>query len=198
MLKPIISQLNRNLCALCAVSLVCGFIGQAIVFVSVALVPTASAAQPKLLGTYKAWRVFENGESVTKTCYAITKPATTAPRNVRRGEIFMAITHRPGQGVRNEVSVRIGYPFSQKSKPFARIGQEDFQFFTGAQTSSAASAPWAWMVNIAHHAPMVEAMKRGTTLTFKGTSARGTLTTDRYSLYGFTAAMAALDKACPQ
>jgi len=163
-----------------------------------AYMPTTSAASPKLLGTYKAWRVFENGESVTKTCYAMAKPASTAPRGVRRGEIFMAITHRPGQGVRNEVSVRIGYPFSQKSKPFARIGQEDFRFFTGAQTSSAASAPWAWMVNIAHHARMVEAMKRGTVLTFKGTSARGTLTTDSYSLYGFTAAMAALDKACPQ
>jgi hypothetical protein len=40
-------------------------------------------------------------------------------------------------------------------------------------------------------------MKRGNELVFKGTSARGTLTTDSYSLRGVTAAMKALDAACP-
>jgi hypothetical protein len=40
-------------------------------------------------------------------------------------------------------------------------------------------------------------MKRGNQLVFKGTSARGTLTTDTYSLLGFSKALARLNQACP-
>ena len=43
---------------------------------------------------------------------------------------------------------------------------------------------------------MVQAMRRGNELVFKGTSERGTLTTDSYSLKGVTAAMKAIDRAC--
>ncbi|MGB1026239.1 MAG: invasion associated locus B family protein, partial [Rhodospirillaceae bacterium] len=39
-------------------------------------------------------------------------------------------------------------------------------------------------------------MKRGRDMIVKGTSSRGTVTTDTYSLSGVTAAMNAIDKAC--
>ena len=39
-------------------------------------------------------------------------------------------------------------------------------------------------------------MKSGKQLIVRGTSSRGTATTDTYSLAGFTAALAASDKAC--
>jgi len=39
-------------------------------------------------------------------------------------------------------------------------------------------------------------MRRGGTLVVKGTSSRGTDTTDRYSLMGFTAAHNAISQAC--
>ena len=40
------------------------------------------------------------------------------------------------------------------------------------------------------------ALKAGTTLVVRGTSQRGTNTTDTYSLRGVTAAMTEIDKAC--
>ncbi|MFO1113388.1 MAG: invasion associated locus B family protein [Rhodospirillales bacterium] len=43
---------------------------------------------------------------------------------------------------------------------------------------------------------IVAAMKAGQKMTVRGTSARGTITTDTYSLSGFSAALAAIDKAC--
>ena len=55
---------------------------------------------------------------------------------------------------------------------------------------------WAWVDNEAGQGALVNAMKRGNELVFKGTSERGTLTTDSYSLKGVTAAMRAIDKAC--
>ena len=45
-------------------------------------------------------------------------------------------------------------------------------------------------------AMIIKAMRAGNTLVVKGTSSRGTLTTDTYSLKGFTAVHNALNKAC--
>ena len=44
---------------------------------------------------------------------------------------------------------------------------------------------------------LVRAMKGGLNMVVTGRSTRGTKTTDTYSLLGFTAAMNAIDKACP-
>ncbi len=54
----------------------------------------------------------------------------------------------------------------------------------------------AWLEKPADETRMVEAMKAGSTLTVVGKSNRGTTTTDRYSLTGFTAAHNAISKAC--
>ncbi len=166
-------------------------------FVQTAQAQNQSANQPKQIEKHKAWRVFTLGAGAAKTCYIVSEPMEKKPTNVRRGEIFISVAHRPGQAVYDEVSVRIGYPFSPQSSPFARVGADGFNFFTGAKMGAASSA-WAWMENPAEHSALVDAMKRGNRLTFKGTSARGTLTTDVYSLLGFTAAKQKLDALCPQ
>ena len=150
-----------------------------------------------LKGTYKDWRLFVDTDSAIKTCYIAGEPREMEPRNAKRGEVFLSVAHRPAQGVRNEINVRIGYPFSAISKPFAEIGADEFSFFTGVQAQNGADEA-AWLAEISQQPRMVAAMKRGLWMIFKGTSARGTLTTDSYSLRGFTAAMRALDAACPK
>lgn len=160
------------------------------------------AAVPSTTGAVDAqasfndWRLFVETDGPVKTCYLVGEPNDSDPRSARRGDIFLSVAHRPAQGVRNEVSVRIGYPFSATSSPFARIGSDEFAFFTGVQAQNGADE-WAWMTALDQQPRLVDAMKRGSELVFKGTSARGTLTTDRYSLRGFTKAMKALDAACP-
>lgn len=168
------------------------------VFILCALFVQAQAqTAPKQIEKHKAWRVFTLGAGAAKTCYIVSEPVEKKPSKARRGEIFLSVTHRPGQGVYDEISVRIGYPFSPQSNPYARVETDSFSFFTGAKMGQASSA-WAWMENPAEHENLVGAMKRGNRLTFKGTSARGTLTTDVYSLLGFTAAKQKLDALCPQ
>ena len=65
----------------------------------------------------------------SKNCYIAGEPKRSTPKNARRGDIFLIVAHRPGQGVRNEVSVRIGYPFSATSEPFARVGSDEYALF---------------------------------------------------------------------
>ncbi len=55
----------------------------------------------------------------------------------------------------------------------------------------------AWLASMNDEAGFVAALKKGTKLLVHGTSAKGTKTTDTYSLSGFTAAIAIIDKACP-
>ena len=155
----------------------------------------AQAIEPK--ATFKDWRLFVSRQNTIKSCYIVGEPRTMQPRTARRGAVFLSVSHRPAQGVRGEVNVQIGYPFSASSNPFAKIGADEFSFFTGVQAQNGADEA-AWLIKLKQQPRMVRAMKRGTTLIFKGTSARGTLTTDRYSLRGFTAAMRAMDAACPK
>ena len=42
----------------------------------------------------------------------------------------------------------------------------------------------AWIKNVAEEARMIDAMRKGADLTVKGTSGRGTQSTDQYSLKG--------------
>ena len=137
----------------------------------------------------------ESSWTIATRAIVVAVYAVPVPRAARRGDVFGTVSPRPGAGVRNEVSVRIGYPFSAESNPFARIGSDSFAFFTGVRANTNAKE-WAWVDNEARQGALVNAMKRGNELVFKGTSERGTLTTDSYSLKGVTAAMKAIDKAC--
>ena len=55
---------------------------------------------------------------------------------------------------------------------------------------------WAWLKDTSDEDRMATAMRRGSSMTIKGTSQRGTLTTDRYSLSGVTAALNKIDETC--
>ena len=153
-----------------------------------------SANAPKLVETHRDWSVYHYGTGDAEICYILAKPKRQRPSGLNRGRVFFTITHR-ADGTRNEVSLRAGYKFSPKSKPFARIGREDFPFYTGAQEGGE-RAHWAWMHTHSDEAALVKAMKKGDQMVVKGTSSRETLTTDTYSLLGVTKALAAIDRKC--
>lgn len=151
-----------------------------------------AAAQSKgrqFLGGFRDWDAFKeiraNGE---KTCYMISVPKDTAPKNVRRGEIYVIITHWPEAQIRSQVNVVVGYPFKDGGTASAIIDGRTHKMFTRGER--------AWAYDDKQDRDMTEAMKRGTKLVVKGTSSRGTNTTDRYSLSGFTAAHNAITQAC--
>ncbi len=143
---------------------------------------------PRLIGKYRAWEAFVYKESGKQVCFILTDPSSTKPENVRRGQIYIVVTHRPADSVRDEVSVYVGYPLRDKTEASVTIGNKNFQLFTSGQS--------AWAYNSADDKAIVKAMVRGSDLIVKGTSQRGTATTDKYSLLGFTAARNAINKAC--
>jgi invasion protein IalB len=54
----------------------------------------------------------------------------------------------------------------------------------------------AWIKNVAEEARMIEAMRKGADLVIKGTSGRGTLSTDQFSLKGLSEGLSRAEQEC--
>ncbi|MEX1147770.1 MAG: invasion associated locus B family protein [Sphingomonadales bacterium] len=155
---------------------------------AIAQSPGQSAGR-EFLGGYRDWDAFKERRADGETiCYMISVPKDTAPANVRRGEIYAIITHWPKAEIRSQVNVVVGYPFRENSTASAAVDGRAFQMFTQGER--------AWAYDDKQDRDMTNAMKRGARFVVKGTSSRGTNTTDNYSLSGFTAAHNAITQAC--
>jgi hypothetical protein len=141
------------------------------------------------LGTFKNWTAWKGTDANGEMCYISAAPKTSAPEGVRRSAIHFLVIHRKGLGTKNEVQTLIGYPFNtSNSNASATIDGKTYQMVTEGEA--------AWLASTADEPTFVDALKAGSTLIVKGTSQRGTDTTDTYDLAGVTAAMAEIDKAC--
>jgi len=160
-------------------------------------VSPALASAPKSIGKFQNWSAYVAGENEQRICFVVSKPRYKVPRKAKRGDIFMSITHRPAEKLRYEASIRVGYSFSKQSKPKADIDGSSYRFFSGTQVANGAPE-WAWLVDLDKTQDLVTNMKKSNRLVFHGLSSRGTTTRDTYSLIGFSKAIKAIDKACPQ
>ncbi|MGB3809679.1 MAG: hypothetical protein WA943_06250 [Parvibaculum sp.] len=157
--------------------------------------PASAAEAPKLLGKFDDWAAYSFGTGTDRICYVLAEPTTQEPKGTKRGDVYFMITHRPGRNIRNEISMRAGYPFSATSKPFATIGKDRFQMFSGV-SEGGEHQYWAWLDNTKDEDTMVKAIRAGSSMVVKGTSAKKTLTTDTYSLKGSSSALGKIDTAC--
>ena len=148
----------------------------------------AAAAGPTSIGTFKAWTAWTGKDSSGLICYVSAEPSASKPTGLNRDPVHFLVVHRKALGIKNEVQTLIGYPIKKDSKPASNIDGKTYPMI--------AEGSGAWLASTADESGFVAALKKGATLTVTGTSQRGTLTTDTYSLAGVTAALDAIDKAC--
>ena len=117
-----------------------------------------------------------------------SRPIRDEGNYTQRGEIAFLVTHRPAEGRIGEVSYRGGYTYQGNSMVEVRVDGQIYQLLSQGGI--------AWPANSETDQALVAAMRRGATAIVQGTSSRGTLTTDTYSLQGFTAAYDAITSAC--
>ena len=155
-----------------------------------AATPAAGEVQPTLLGQYGDWGAYAAAPAGHKVCFALAKPKTTKtePTGRKRDPSYVFVASRPGENVRNEVSVIIGYPFKTSSDATAEVGTAKFAMYT--------QNDGAWIKNIAEEARMVDAMRKGADLTVKGMSGKGATSTDQYSLKGLAQALDKIEQEC--
>ena len=147
-----------------------------------------AAAQEKALGAFRDWSAQTFSEGGKTVCSMWSQPSKAEGKYTRRGEIYAFVTHRPASKRIDELSFEAGYTFKPDSEITVAIGDETFTLFTKDST--------AWNRTAEGDAALVKAMRAGARMIVKGASSRGTLTTDTYSLRGFTAAHNAINAAC--
>ena len=103
---------------------------------------------------------------------------------MQRGDVRLFVAFRPGESVTNEVSFTSGYPFRSGSTVKLQVGSDGYTLGPGQGDA----AEWAW-TDPSDDSRAVAAMRRGTSAVVTGTSSRGTITEDTFSLSGFTAAI---------
>lgn len=148
----------------------------------------AWAEDDRLIDNFGDWSAFAENEGGNKTCFMGSLPKKSEGKYKVRGEIHVLVSHRPAEKIFNEISFRAGYTYKEGSEVTVDIDDEAFKLFT--------DEGHAWAYDAKADAALAKAMRAGKSMVVRGSSSRGTTTTDTYSLKGFTAAHNAINKAC--
>jgi hypothetical protein len=150
----------------------------------------SGGAEPTLIGQFGSWGAYSAVPNGKKVCFALAKPSSskTNPPNRPRDPAYAFVSTRPAEKVTNEVSVMIGYPLKPGSESTLEVGGATYAMYT--------QGDGLWIKNAAEEARMVEAMRKAPDVVIKGVSAKGTETTDTFSLKGLSQALDRLAQDC--
>jgi hypothetical protein len=155
--------------------------------------PVAAApggAEPTLIGQFGTWGAYTATPNGKKVCFALAKPSSskTNPPNRPRDPAYAFVSTRPAEKVTNEVSVMIGYVLKPGSESTLEVGGASYAMYT--------QGDGLWIKNAAEEERMVDAMRKAADVTVKGVSAKGTETTDTFSMKGLSQALDRLAQDC--
>lgn len=158
----------------------------------------AMAAGPTSLGTFNKWTAWKGSDANGVICYIAAKPDDTKPKNVNRDPIHFLVINRIGLGTRDEVQTLVGYPMKSGGVFSANIDGSVYKMISVKDDpkTKVKENYAAWLADPKKEPEFVAKMKAGRSLIVKGTSTRGTDTTDTYSLSGVTAAMKKIQSSC--
>jgi invasion associated locus B (IalB) protein len=152
--------------------------------------PAVNGQQPTLLGMYGEWGAYTAAPGGKKICFALAKPtrSETTPQGRPREPAYMFVSSRPAEKVKDEVSIIIGYGFKPNSDANLELGGANYAMYT--------QNDGAWIKNAAEETRLVDGLRKGNDATIKGVSARGTATTDVFSLKGLSQALDKVGEEC--
>ncbi len=141
------------------------------------------------LGSYGDWAAYAAGGGKDKTCYALGQPKDRQPKaKLKDTTAYIFITTRPGENIRNEIAINLGYATKDGSAAAAEIDGEAYELITKGQN--------AWVKEQPKEKEFVGALRGGSKLVIKASSAKGTATVDVYSLKGLSDALARVAQEC--
>jgi hypothetical protein len=155
-----------------------------------AALPGPAAAKARLLEKIGDWSVFIHEDTGGRVCFAASAPTDMQPKTAvaKRTPVVFYVTAWQKDGVRNEISVKLGYPVKPNSAAAVTAGGRSFTLPSDEDK--------AYTKDLADEQKLLAAMAGGGAMVVKATSAKGTATTDQYSLEGLAAAVQKAQQAC--
>ena len=158
-----------------------------IIFIFIFFSLNAFANTPRSTGKFKNWESFVAETEKGKICFAQTVPTKRAPGAIKREQSKLFVTFRPGENIKDEVSVTSGHDY-KSSTVTASSGKRKYSFFS--------QKDFAWLLDDQEEKNFIKLMKRATDLIVKARTTKGAETTDHYSMMGFTKAYNTAKKTC--
>jgi len=155
--------------------------------------PTAASAQPKAkpapgpkeLGKFDDWIAATHQEADQTACYAFVRAKNSVPALPGRGEVVLTVTERPTG--RDTVAIAAGFAFRKDAAVTVQVETTGLDFYTAQSDAFARDGKAA-----------VAAFQKGEQALSRSPGPRdGQTVVDTFSLRGFSAAYAAINKACP-
>ena len=145
--------------------------------------------KPLLVATFGDWGAYTSQGAKGKICYALAQPKERQPASLKRDAGYVFISTRPGEGVRGEISIMMGFPLKEgASGGVAEVGATSFALVAKGEN--------AWVKNAAEESQLADAMRKGAKLVVKAPSVKGNQSTDTYSLSGLGQALERVQKDC--
>lgn len=139
--------------------------------------------QPRdALGTFGSWGAFRDPSPLR--CFAIAKPV----ERYRSGQPFASIATWPGQGLRNQLHIRLSRVRAPNARVTLAIGERRFELRAGDAD--------AWAPDSRTDAALVAAIRDGRSMSVETVSANGTAFADTYALPGAATAIDAAALGC--
>jgi hypothetical protein len=146
---------------------------------------TQHAGAAKKLGDFEDWVAATHQESGQTVCYAFVRAKNSVPALPGRGEVVLTVTERPT--LRDTVAISAGFPYRKDATVSMQVDTTGLDFYT-AQSSAFARDGKA----------VVAALRKGEQALARSPGPRdGQTIVDTFSLRGFNAAYAEINKACP-
>lgn len=156
----------------------------------VALSAAASnSSNPENLGTFGDWTAYTYADEMGRICYMASEPTKSTGKYSKRDDVFLMITHRPSEKAFNVVNIVAGYTYKKGAKPTLTVDKKKAITLVSHEDT-------AWAKDSKTDDQLVEQMKVGSVGVLKGTSKRGTATTDTFSFKGFSKAYDKINEAC--
>lgn len=150
--------------------------------------PASHAQQVSKLTSMMDWSLYTDGKSPHLFCFITSEPKSSAPAETPREPPRLYISAWPKDGVKGELSVRLGFPAKNGTDLSAAVGTTVFKLFAADER--------AFVQDATSELKLLEAMRKGSKLTVTSTTATGTEVTDNYSLSGLGQALGELQSTC--
>ena len=146
--------------------------------------PAAASNAPKELAKFDDWTAATHQEGSQTACYALTRVQSSTPTLPGRGEVVLTVTERAT--VRDTVAIEAGFDYAKDAAVTVQVDQTGLEFFTRERDAYARDGKAA-----------VAAFQKAGRAIARSPGPKAQQVTDTFSLKGFSAAYAAIVKACP-
>jgi hypothetical protein len=151
----------------------------------IAFAATPAAAQSvQALGEFRDWAAYSASEGAGQVCFAMSKPTEVEPPVDGYTQGYLYLTNRPAEGISNEINLVAGFDFAPDQPAKLTVSGKSFDLFTQKDA--------AWLLDSTQNDDLAGALRAGSTVVIEGTTDKGILVTQTFSLSGATAASRAI------